>query len=378
MNKITFFAILLLGLPAAWAGDFASRMKEAYLATDKNFEIDCFYSYNKTWKLVTPVGLTRKTSETLSRVFEVDSGNRKTSLVFMLKQENGKLVYEALFGGVHRSSGRLRGRDFIPAAIADTNFSTEFELSRLRCAVNLADAKAYPLYDGDHHISVHPHDVYDWQKRLKIPVETYLNDPSFTSVILLEAGNLRGHKINLLDFFADKTPELPVPQYPTSLTNVPDSIPLIVSPAGNSRYLIRAWDEINVTYTGGNHNYCIWNSARHILEDLLNSRMNPRVNFRYDTAAIVAQPRGVERTGINFPKAATNRSNLLRDLLADTAVDAATYHKNYLYYFSNYLANEYVGMYRTYTVDYAAPGFKETRTFQGKGTRDIVVTFRYF
>jgi hypothetical protein len=183
--------------------------------------------------------------------------------------------------------------------------------------------------------------------------------------------------VSISDFFAGKEPKLPETNLPSTLENVPLSIPMIVSPAGNSRYDIKAEKEINVIYTGGNHNYCIWNSARHILENLLNSRSNAKVNFRYDMSAIVAQVRGVERTGINFPRASVKKSNLLKDLLADKSVQA-TYHKNYMYYFADWLADEYQGMFRTYTVDYEAEGFKKTVTFKGQGTRDLYITFRYF
>jgi hypothetical protein len=245
------------------------------------------------------------------------------------------------------------------------------------CSVNFAYALPFVLEDGNYHINVHPHTIYDWQNRLKEPIEKYLSDETYKSIILLEADNVRGNKVNIPNFFAGKEPGLTLPNYPSSLVNVPYETPLIVSPAGNSRYDIRAENEINITFTGGNHNYCIWNSARHILENLLNSRSSATVNFRYDMSAIVAQVRGVERTGINFPRSSVARSNLLRDLLSDKAVQV-TYHKNYLHYFSTWLADEYIGMYRTYTVDYEGPGFKEVRTYNGHGTRDLKVTFRYF
>ncbi len=353
-------------------------MKEAYLATDKNFDLECYYSYNKKWGLVTPVTLTRKNESSLSRIFEIDNGIRKVNFEFTVRVDGGQSLYEGRFDGGVTIAGKLKARDFYLPVLSDRGFQDEFETNKIRCSANFAYALPLVLEDGDYHISVHPHAIYDWQNKLKEPIERYLADSSYSSVILLEAGNLRGNQVNIFNFFAGKESNLVMPNFPSSLVNVPQWIPLIVSPAGNSRYEILAEKEINVIYTGGNHNYCIWNSARHILENLLNSRSSAVVNFRYDMAAIVAQPRGVERTGINFPKTAVNKSNLLRDILVHPSVDEATYHKNYLYYFADWLADEYVGMYRTYTVDYEADGFKKTVTFQGKGTRDLKVTFRYF
>lgn len=378
MKTTNLFALLLLlSASAAWAQDFATRMAETYRATDRNYDIDCYYSYNKTWQLASPLGETVRDSQSLSRTFSIDNGRRLVKMDFRLLVNDGRIVYEALFDGRHLSTARLKNRDFYLAPLADRAFSGEFELNKLMCSVNFAYAMPFALDDGDYHINVHPHTVYDWQNRLKEKTEKYLNDPSYKSLILLEAGNGRGNLVNIFDFFSGKEPNLQLPKYPSSLTEVPVDVPMVVSPAGNSRYDIRAENEINITYTGGNHNYCIWNSARHILENLLNSHATAAVNFRYDMSAIVAQQRGVERTGINFPRSSVNKSNLLRDLLSDKKLQE-TYHKNYMYYFADWLADEYIGMYRTYTVDYEAEGFKKTVTFQGKGTRDLKVTFRYF
>jgi hypothetical protein len=352
-------------------------MVETYRDTDRNYDLDCYYSYNKTYQLVTPVNETVKAPDSLSRTFELDNGKRTISLDFKVKLSQGRVTYEAVFNRQATASGKLKLRDFYLPQLADKNLQTEFETNKIMCSVNFAYALPFVLEDGNYHINVHPHTIYDWQNRLKEPIEKYLSDETYKSIILLEADNVRGNKVNIPNFFAGKEPGLTVPNYPSSLVNVPYETPLIVSPAGNSRYDIRAENEINITFTGGNHNYCIWNSARHVLENLLNSRSSATVNFRYDMSAIVAQVRGVERTGINFPRSSVARSNLLRDLLSDKAVQV-TYHKNYLHYFSTWLADEYIGMYRTYTVDYEGPGFKEVRTYNGHGTRDLKVTFRYF
>lgn len=376
--KTTFvLSFILLLVSSAWAQDFATRMAQTYRDTDKNYDIDCYYSYNKTWKLITPKSDTVKGNSTLTRSFEVDSGDYTVNMDFRLSIQNGKVIYEALFEGKYLSTAPLKTRDFYLAPVSDANFSKEFELNKLMCSVNFAYALPYNLDDGDYHINVHPHTVYDWQNKLKEPIEKYLNDNKFQSLLLLEAGNVRGNSVNILDFFAGKEPNLVMPNYPSTLVNVPMATPIIVSPAGNSRYVITAEREINVTFTGGNHNYCIWNVARHISENLLNSKSSAVVNFKYDMSAIVAQQRGVERTGINFPRGSVNRSNLLKDLLADTSIQK-TYHTNYLFYFSKWLADEYIGMYKTYTVDYEGPGFKEVRTYKGNGTRDLKITFRYF
>ncbi|MBA2405375.1 MAG: hypothetical protein H0V66_11435, partial [Bdellovibrionales bacterium] len=165
--------------------------------------------------------------------------------------------------------------------------------------------------------------------------------------------------------------------YPSDLANVPLDVPLVVSPTGNNRFNIVANSEINITYSGGNHNYCIWNSTRQVISAFLNSKSEARIIFHYDMQAIIAQESGMEGLNLSFPRPSINRSNLLKDLLA-TAPVQAIYHASYLSYFRNFMAKQYSGMYRTFKLNYKTEGYSETITVQGKGLRDVEVDFTYF
>ncbi len=376
--KTLLISLFIATLPAyVRAQDFSSRMTEAYQETDRNFDLDCYYSQNKTWKLITPTSPTKKVTNSLSRTFDVDNGSRIVRLDFSVKLDAGVPKFEAVFDNRYVSAGKVKVRDILLPYLTDRGFQDEFETNRVMCSINFAYALPFPMGDGNYHINVHPHNTYDWQNRLKVPVENYLNDYSYMSLILLETGNVRGNLVSLTDFFAGIAPSLPETILPGNLVEVPLSVPLIVSPAGNSRYDIKAESEIIITLTGGNHNYCIWNTTRHVIEGLMNSRSEAVVNFRYDMSAIVAQVRGVEGMGINFPRRSVARSNLLKDLLSDPSLQDE-YHENYLAYFSGYLAREYSGMYKSYTLDYKAEGFSKVLTIPGNGKRDLKVTFRYF
>ena len=105
------FSLLLLGASvSSYAQDFAARMNETYLETDRNYDLDCYYSYNKEWKLVTPRTTTVKGADTLSRSFYVDNGVRRISFDFAVKIQDGKIVYEAALDGKHQISGTCSGR----------------------------------------------------------------------------------------------------------------------------------------------------------------------------------------------------------------------------------------------------------------------------
>lgn len=361
-----------------FAQTYAERVTEAYSQTDKNFDVDCSYSYNKTHKIITPVGKTIRGVNTLSREFFIEGNNQKIPMSFVLTRKAGVIEYEVRINDKHISKAKLQKRDFYLAPIKDVAFASEFETSRISCSVNFAYAYPFVLNDGNYHISVHPHRIYDWQKRLKGEVENYLADSRFTSLIMLETGNSRGNLVNINSFFDGVDYKLPVKRFDSDLQNVPLEVPLIVSPAGNSRFEIRAKNEINITFTGGNHNYCIWNVTRHVIENLLNSNSEARVNFYYDTKAIVAQPRGIEGEGldINFNRKDVNRSNLLKDLLSQKEVQTR-YHAYYLQYFRDYLGKQFNGMFKTYKINYKAEGFEKTVIIEGRGSRHVEVNLIY-
>lgn len=380
MGMKTLFPLLfVLPLVSAFAssGDLVSRAQKAYLDTDKTFDLDCYYSWNQNYKLIVPKGLTQKTSDKITREFMIEDGERSIPFNFTVYMDKGKPQYQALIDGIHTSMGPVARREFYIAPIQDKNTQTEWETNKIYCNVNFAYAQPYVLTDGEYHFSVHPQTVYDWQNRLKTQIEEYLTRPDLRSVIFLETGNYRGNLVNIQDFFSGKDYRLPITKFETSLTEVPSDVPLIVSPAGNNRFELQADKEIRITFTGGNHNYCIWNVARHVLEDLMVSKSNAKIFFRYDMGAIVAQTGGVVGNQMNFSRRDVNRSNLLRDLLQDPKKQKA-YHTGYMNYFIDYLAREYKAMYRTYTVRYEAPGFSETVVLRGQGLRDLEASFTYF
>lgn len=376
MKYALLILLTLTNAVTAWSGDFTERAMETYYKTDSNYDLDCYYSMNKTYKLITPVNETQKSANSISREFMIEDLNSKVPMTFTVKRENKLISYEAVLNKIHVAKNKLGKRDFFLPPIANKEFETRFETTRIFCSVNFAYALPFDLTDGDYHFSVHPQKNYDWQSRLTAGIESNLNDPSMRSVIFLETGNGRGTLVNVNEFLDNKEPKIPVYQFATALTNVPDDVPLIVSPAGNNRFKIKASKEINIKFTGGNHNYCVWNVARHVLEDLMNSKSNARVNFNYDMSLLVAQVRGVEGMNIDFPKGLINKSNLLKDLLT-TPQAQKSYHEFYLKYFIDYLAREYKAQYRTYNVQYTAPGFSKTITLNGGGERDLFIEFNY-
>lgn len=356
---------------------FQERARLAYLQADKNYSLDCNYGTNASFQIINPVSTTKKTSTTLERSFVIETTKRKIPLDFVLRRTGRKYDYEILIDKKYLSSGNLKYREFQPSPISNQVVSAEIDLPRLLCHVNLAAAHPYPLTDGHYHINVHPHSRYDFMRKLKTITEKYLRDPRFESLILLETTNGRGNSVRLDDFFDGVDYRLKQTEMDIILSDVAEDIPLVVSPAGNSEYIFNVDKELNVTYTGGNHNYCIWNSTRHIILGLLRSKSSAVINFNYDSSAIVAQRKGVEGLGLDFPKGDHARSNLLKDLLENKAI-VDRYHRNWLWYFQNTLGKRYAGLYKSYTINYQAVGWQKTVVMNGTGSRDLIVNINIF
>lgn len=374
-NLSLFLALTALPL-TSFGQDFPSRVKAAFNQNDKNYELDCFYIRSADFKLISPTSKTIKSANHLSRDFLIETSSTKMPMTFTVTRSSEGFDYSVVINKVHEAKNKLKLRQFYIAPITDQNFAKQFETSKINCHVNFADAEPVVLTDGDYHFNVHPHTIYDWQTKLKAPTEAYLNNPQFESMIFLESNNERGNAVDLNGFFIGQEARLNPSSLKTDLQNVPAETPLIVSPSGNNRFTMAADTLVNITFSGGNHNYCIWNSTRQVLMGLMKSKSDARVNFYYDTKAIVAQQRGMEGLNINFSRKAVNKSNLLADLLADKTVQAG-YHFSYLIFFRNYFAQEYAGMYRTFKVIYEAPGYSEAFIMNGQGTKDLEVSFNY-
>lgn len=375
--QLSFFLFLfsLTIFGEVQAGDFSSLMKETYLRTDKNFDIDCRYAFNKTFKLLTPISETVKGDTFIQRDFKVETDSKSASMSFVLKSVDGKNSYTILFDKKHRSESKLAKREFYIAAVNDVNFSREFETSQIVCSVNFAYAYPFTLNDGDYHINVHPHKIYDWQSLLKTKIENYFSNNLFQSLILLETGNYRGNLVNISDFLNNIDYRLPQVDYVSELDQIPE-MPLIVSPAGHNRYVFRATNELNITFTGGNHNYCIWNNTREVLEAFMRSKSNAKITIFYDTHSIIAQAKGIEGFSFNFPRREINRSNLLKNLLADSKT-ALKYHSSYHRYFKNTFFKEFMGMFKTINLTYQAQGYNQTNVIQGQGQRELEIGLIY-
>lgn len=377
-------SILLLSLSfafisfSAFAQNFDARVKQAYLTNDQNVDLDCFYYNPSRFKWVSSEERTQVEDAGLKRRFELNSSNAKMSFELRVYlNEEDKVRYSVSFENGEKLSGRIdkvKEREFYLHPTSNREFNQNFEISKLFCAVNFAKEAPLPLKTEKIHLNVHPHTRYDYLNLTSSKVEEYLEDGSFKSHILLEEGNFKGNLVDLDAFIKGGAYQLPQNFYPSDL-NPPRQSSLVVSPAGHNRFVWQSDQDLQVLYTGGNHNYCIWNNTRNLLYAYLRSPNEGRIEIQYDTQAIVAQRKGIIG-GLSFPWREHRKSNLLVDLFQNPKT-AIKYHKNYFQYFSADYIAPFKGLFSSLKISYAAQGFEQTKVIKGQGSRELEIVIRY-
>src|SRR5690606_23407862 len=109
----------------------------------------------KTFKLITPVSETKKSSNTISREFVIETETKKIPMRFVLERTPKSIDYAVTLNDTQTSRGKVQKREFYIAPISDRSFSQEFEVGQIYCEVNFAYAAPYSLVDGEYHFNVH-------------------------------------------------------------------------------------------------------------------------------------------------------------------------------------------------------------------------------
>jgi len=369
---------LLVSTTTFAQNSFDERVSAAYRRADNNFDLDCYYRNNKVYGLVTPVSTTTKGSNFLKRDFIISNGQSEVPMTFHVMNVGNKKKFQYNLYIEHKvvSSGVTDDKDFYIGPVNDNNVTNEFQTSKLFCNLNLAEDAPHTLAEGNVHINVHPHLRYDPRSLLRPAAESKFTDESIPHILLLESANERDDKVNINDFFQGKSINLKPINYPLSVKAVPSYVNLIVAPAGHNRYVLEAQNELNVTFTGGNHNFCMFNNTRHILDSLMMSTSNAKIVINFPVDKIIAQQLGVKGQGIDFPKSMTKVSYHLKELFKNEAV-ALKYHQNYFNHFRGEFLDGYLGQFKSVRLIYSSKLFSQDVVVYGNGTRELDIEMNY-
>jgi hypothetical protein len=258
---------------------------------------------------------------------------------------------------------------------SQNDISKKYDLSRLKCEVEVAVASIHEITDSNMHINVHPHKNYDVRGGSNAKVQEYLDTYIGQQLVLLDDKDKKGDGYDVNDFFSDGFADLTRKYFFDPEVLISEDIPMLISPAGHNEYIVTNKNQ-NVVFTGGNHNYCMWNNTRHIIDAALISDMNESIVFTYDTSGIVVQRGGIIN-GLAIPKSVFNKSNLLENIFNNfTTQNRNKYLQSYFDYFTNEFLTKKKGMYSKVT--FIQEGLlPQTKEVIGSGNREFTVKFNY-
>lgn len=387
MKKIACFIFFSLFVSVAFSQTQEQRIAQAYYLTDSNFDIDC-YAFKPSKNIqVYAKNKTRFTLNKLERDFSVHNNGSSTDILVSLSQHiEQEAQYTIKLENGEEYSGEIESnfkKGFYLNPSQTTTVKT-FELDKLYCKINFAESKKIEITDSKnkYHINVHPHSNYDIYSETIASTQKVYEDKSFQSILLLEEKiNGKGNLVDL-SIFLDTgiIPNLPLNNFSTDIKVPSDSL-ITVSAAGHNRYnFINNNELVEITYTGGNHNYCIWNNTRNLITSLFRSESTVQLVINYYTDSIVAQRSGIIK-GLSFKRKAMKKTRLLRNIFNNDLKTAVKYINNYSNYFENSFikSSGFNAHYKTLTINTSSikPAISRSIVLKGSGSRDLVINLNY-
>jgi hypothetical protein len=244
------------------------------------------------------------------------------------------------------------------------------------CEFEFAKEKAFQINREKIHISIHPHSFYDYYNKITENINEYTQ--KYSSVILLEEHNQPRLEVDLKEFFEGLPIEISVPEYQFVNITFDENVKLLASPAGHNDYtLSKKLKALNIYYTGGNHNYCMWNNLRNILKAVLKEKHITTLNIHYDPRAIILQKGGIIK-GFTPPiMSRMDADNRLSHYMENYERWTKKYLKTYFEYFQKTFFSLYRDYYNTVNLRQSSDFYNNTVTLKGRGEGDFTINFIY-
>lgn len=375
MKPIWPSTLALLSLISVESQANNNRFERVLTANDNRYQLHCeLYDRSNFIRTVTPIGQTQfKKGSYLYRQFNLQTsdGNKEFSLQvyasgntprYQAKIEGATLQGEVEEGVTNHHKKRMTFRHNL--------------LGKVTCYTEFAYEPNHVLGEGNHHINVHPHSYYDFRNVTSGQTNRYYADSSLKSLMLLEDYSWKEGRVNLVNFLRTGITGLSHRDPGTIVGNVPANADVKVSAAGHNRYTLAAKEKLKITYTGGNHNYCIWNNTRRVFNAIMESEDNPVVEIIYKQDAIVVQRAGIIG-GLSFSRwGDIRKTNRLGDLMQKPDV-AKGYHQAYFNFFAHSQFGYYSHRFKSLTLTYDSQFYKNRIVIQGSGERHIQIHLKY-
>lgn len=365
--------IIFLSLSVLSFAQMPQWLSEIYDKNNNYFELECTYFNPANHKVIFPTSETLSITDGHSRSFLVETPSEQAQLRFDLIRKDRKNYAKIYIDNklyFEKRIKRVRDREFY---LPWNKGVKDLETQDIFCEVNFAENKPTKII-GDTHLNIHPHTNYDPDKLTAAGAQKLFE--SLPSKIMLEDGNLKGNNVNLNDFMENAQFQL-YQGYWVMTDEYRNYVEYVVSPAGHNRFVWETNFPVQIHYTGGNHNYCIWNNARNLLRAYLKSYSSQAVTINYHMDSTVAQWGGII-SGLSFSKSAYNKSPLINNLLGEDNEEALDYVKAYHKYFAHqYIDQEFLGYVNELSIKTIFKDQVLERKVKGTGSLNKEIVFQY-
>ena len=365
MRGVLLLALMVFTAQAQSINDAA---KEHFKKTDTNFFLNC---YNGSLKDGSSVLSSSKT--------KLIKGEARRSFRFFKQGISRTFTLSVIYQG---SSLKLdvesREKTFTQTIKKISVFTLDFvpELKSVQCSLHAGVDDPVTLSESFYHINVHPHTRYDNRGVITKRVEeTYALFPE-SSFLILEDKQKRSSKFSALGRLRSGSPSTPPRRgyyywIPLNLDMTPN---FVTSPVGHNKFEFKNDGSTTILYTGGNHNFCMWNNTQHLLEAYLRSPFSGNLNIFYDAKKIVAQVAGIIYD-LNIDSSHYFENHRLDVLMAKHKAPE-DYHRAYLDSQLEHI-KEFKSLFAKVNVSYESAYLKVNEQVEGTGERVLSIKLQY-
>lgn len=370
----------------AFANDNQALMNRTYDLAYKNASVNCEYYY---WRDVPKiVTVSQKTNRAEGHALGKFAVNGKTIDVLIKNGGSNGIVDFRVDGVQFQGSLKNRGTaneiNHIQLNLTGLNpeqtaMSQAVQLNDMDCSVEIGMENHHKLTQERVHINMHPHQNYDFDGESIPGIKRELSKSSQQLMLLDDSTNNKFKALgtNFNSFIQNGVWGLSTPPMTPPAFEIPRDIPLKLSQAGHNRFTLML-PNYEITYSGGNHNFCILNNTRRVMHGFMENPKAQSITFKYPLDAIVVQ-RSTWLKGGDFSRSDLKYSNMLSKVFPQMGNKKVTKYLNaYFDYFKWNYFPEKKFFFATVTFRQVLKGgYERVETIQGEGEGHIDVTFEY-
>jgi hypothetical protein len=257
----------------------------------------------------------------------------------------------------------------------EQNLVNKYKFRDMRCNVEVYKNTPVALKNKKVHINMHPHTQYDFYGVTTSTAENYLNDSQIQNIVFLDNSDLsRG--IKLKNFMVSSGVNYRIKEFSVPTVKIPKDVHVYSASAGHSLFSI-ATQDLEVTYTGGNLNYCILNNVRRLMDTFLQYSDGGVLDIKFDLEGLVAQ-KGSWLKNASFSGRKRSGYYVQEEFRKDIG-NAKKFHKAFREFFQkdqlSYGRKQKLYSKLEYKYEYLGQTFSKTLVGNGKGSYSININF---